>query len=118
MDSAGKHNVSAISAHSRQVAAGLGSAYVTLGRYVYICAGEIASSLSAHKTQGFVAGHSVAYAFITELHCAGPVIDRTSEENAAMERYGTVGMNYIQFSAYYRSCDGAGRRSTNVERDN
>ena len=85
---------------SRQVASGLGSTDVTLSRYVCIHAGEIASPLSAHKTQGFVAGHSVAYAFISEEQRAGPAIDRTSEEGSAMERYGTVGMNYIQLSAY------------------
>ena len=49
---------------------------------------------------------------------AGPAIDRTSEEETAMERYGTVAMNYVQLSAYYRSCDGASRRSTDIERDN
>jgi hypothetical protein len=67
-----------------------------------------------------VAGHSVAYAFITEEHRAGPAIHRTSEEESAMERYGTVAMNYIQLSALGRSNQGASRRSpvTNVERDN
>jgi len=83
-----------------------------------MCAGEIAGSLSAYKTQGFMAGHSVAFAFISEHHRAGPAIDRTSEEKTAMERYGTVAMNYVQLSAYYRSCDGASRRSTYIEHDN
>ena len=49
---------------------------------------------------------------------AGPAIDRTSEEETAMERYGTVAMNYVQLSAYYRSRDGTSRRSTDIERDN
>ena len=35
-----------------------------------------------------------------------------------MERYGTVGMNYIHLSAYDRSGEGASSRSTDVERDN
>jgi len=82
-----------------------------------MCAGEIAGSLSAYKTQGFMAGHSVAFAFISEHHRAGPAIDRTSEEKTAMECYGTVAMNYVQLSAYYRSCDATSRRSTDIERD-
>jgi hypothetical protein len=67
-----------------------------------------------------VTGHSVAYAFITEEHRAGPAIHRTSEQESAMERYGTVAMNYIQLSAFGRSNEGASRCSpvTNVERDN
>ena len=35
-----------------------------------------------------------------------------------MERYGTVGMNYIQLSACGGSSEGASSRSTHVERDN
>ena len=35
-----------------------------------------------------------------------------------MERYGTVGMNYIQLSAYERSGEGASSRCSDVERDN
>ena len=42
--------------------------------------GEIASPLFPHKMQGFVAGISVAYAGISKQQCAGPAIDRTSEE--------------------------------------
>ena len=73
--------------------------------------GEIASPLSAHKMQSFVAGHSVAYAFISEEQRAGPAINRTSEQGSAMKLYGTVAMNYIQLSAYERSDEGAGSRS-------
>jgi len=67
-----------------------------------------------------VAGHSVAYAFIAKDHRARPAIDGTSEEDTAMERYGTIGMHYIQLSALGRSNKGASRRSpvTDVERDN
>ncbi len=64
-DLGGKYNMSGISPLPGQVASGLWGTDVTLSRYVCIYAGEIASPLSAHKTQGFVAGHSVAYAFIT-----------------------------------------------------
>ena len=81
-------------------------------------ASETTSPLSAHKMQGFVAGHSVAYAFISEEQRAGPAIDGTSEEGSAMKRYGTVAMNYIQLSAHERSDEGASSRSSNVERDN
>src|SRR5438477_107927 len=83
----------------------------TLCRYVCICAREIASPLSAHETQGFVAGHRVAYAFIAEDHRARPVLDGTSEEETAMQRYGTIGMNDIHLSALGRSNQGASRRS-------
>jgi cytoskeletal protein CcmA (bactofilin family) len=63
-DSAGEHNLSGISPHPGQVASWLWRTDVTLSRYVCIHAGEIASPLSAYKTQSFVAGHSVAYAFV------------------------------------------------------
>jgi hypothetical protein len=61
--------------------------------------------------QSFVAGYSVAYAFITEEERTGPAIDRTGEEASAMECYGTVAMNYIQLSSIDRSGEGAGGRS-------
>lgn len=57
--------MSGISPRPGQVASRLWGTDVTLSRYVCIYAGEIASPFSAHKTQGFVAGYSVAYAFIT-----------------------------------------------------
>ena len=117
-DLGGKYNVSGIGPSAGQVASWTGGTDVTLSRDVYMCAGEITSPLTAHKTQVFVASHSVAYAFITEEHRAGPAIHRTSEEKTAMERYGAVAMNYIEFSAYYRSRERASRRSTDVERDN
>ena len=41
---------------------------------------EIASPMSDCKTQSFVAGYSVAYAFITGEERVGPAIDRTGEE--------------------------------------
>src|SRR5260370_31962898 len=68
----------------------------------------------------FVTGNSVAYAFIAEDHRHRPAIDGTSEEETAMERYGTIGMHYVQLSALGRSNEGASRRSpvTDVERDN
>jgi len=78
---------------------------------------EIASPMADRKMQSFVAGYSVAYAFITEEERAGPAIDRTGEEGGAMQRYGAAAMNYIQLSAYGRSSDGTSRRSTDVERD-
>ena len=58
--------MSGISPGAGQVASWTGGTDVTLSRDVYMCTGEIYSALSAHKTQVFVAGHSVAYAFITE----------------------------------------------------
>jgi len=67
---------------------------------------------------GLVAGYGVTYAVPTEHHRAGSAIDRAREERSAMQRYGAIAMNYVQFSAYYRSCYGAIRRSTDVERDN
>jgi hypothetical protein len=79
---------------------------------------EIASPMADRKMQSFVAGYSVAYAFITEEERAGPAIDRTGEEGGAMQRYGAVAMNYIQLSAYGRSSEGASTSSTDVERDN
>ena len=103
--------MSGISPGAGQVASWTGGTDVPLSRDVYMCAGEITSPLCAHKTQVFVAGHSVAYAFITEHHRAGPAIHRTSEEKTAMERYGTVAMNYIQLGALDRSNQGAIRRS-------
>src|SRR6516162_647838 len=117
-DLAGEHNLSGISPRSGQIASWRWRANITLGRYVYIYASEIASPLSAYKTQGFMAGHSVAYAFISQEHRAGPAIDRTSEEDSAMERYGTIAMHYIQLSAYNRSGDCASRGSTDIKRDN
>ena len=74
--------------------------------------------MADRKMQSFVAGYSVAYAFIPQEERAGPAIDRTGEEGGAMQRYGAVAMNYIQLSAYGRSSDGTSGRSTNVERDN
>ena len=70
--------------------------------------------MSAHKMQGFVAGHSVAYAFISEEQRAGPAIDRTGEKGGAMQRYGTVAMNYIQLSSFDRSRERASSRSTEM----
>jgi hypothetical protein len=68
---------------------------------------------------GFVAGHGVTYAVITEEQRAGPAIHRASEEGSAMQRYGAVAMNYIQLNPIdARSGEGASRRSANVERDN
>jgi hypothetical protein len=68
--------------------------------------------------QVFVAGHSVAYACISEEQRAGRAIDRASEEGTAMKRYGTVAMNYIQLSAIERSGEGASNCCSNVEPDN
>ena len=67
--------------------------------------------MADRKMQGFVAGHSVAYAFISEEQRAGPAIDRTGEEAGTMERYGTVAMNYIQLSSFDRSGERASGRS-------
>ena len=65
-----------------------------------------------------MAGHSVAYTIIGEEQRPGPTIDGTSEEGSAVKRYGTVAMNYIQFSTYQRSSEGASSRFSDVERDN
>jgi hypothetical protein len=81
-------------------------------------AGKIASPLPGHKTQVFVASHGIAYAFITDNQRAEPAIYRTSEEESAMERYGTIAMNYVDLSAYGTSVEGPGSRSSDVERDN
>ena len=77
---------------------------------LHVDPGEIARALPANKMQGFVAGLSVAYAFIGEEQLTGPAINRTSEQGTAMKRNGTVAMNYIQLSAYERSDEGAGSR--------
>ena len=61
--------------------------------------------------EGFVAGVSVAYAFIGKEQRAGSAINRTSEQGTAMKRNGTVVMNYIQLSAHERSDEGAGSRT-------
>ena len=81
-------------------------------------ASEPSSPLSAYKIQGFVASISVAYAFISEEQRAGPAIERTSEEGGAMERYGTVGMNYIQLSAHDSPMKVPVAVYSDVERDN
>ena len=67
-----------------------------------------------------MAGHSVGYAFKTEVQRASarPTGNRTGEDCAAMFRYKTVAMNYIQLGACERSGEGASNRSRNVERDN
>src|SRR4029077_6391871 len=67
-----------------------------------------------------VAGHSVAYAFKTEVQRASarPTGNRSGEDDAAMFRYRTVAMNYIQLSTRERSGEGASARSRNIERDN
>ena len=67
-----------------------------------------------------MAGHSVAYAFKSEVQRASarPAGNRTGENSAAVLRYRTVAMNYIQLGARERSGEGASNRSRNVERDN
>src|SRR5207237_108694 len=70
-------------------------------------ASEIASPMADCKMQSFVAGDSVADAFITQEERTGPAIDRTGEEASAVECYGTVAMNYIQLGAFGRSNEGA-----------
>ena len=67
-----------------------------------------------------MAGHSVAYAFKSDLQRAGALSagNRTGEDKAAVLCYGTVAMNYIQLGAYERSGEGASNRYRNVERDN
>ena len=84
-DLGGKQNLSGISALPRKRRILAGGADVTLSRYLACTPGETASPLSAHNMQGFVAGHSVAYAFISEEQRAGPAIDRTSEEGSCHE---------------------------------
>src|SRR5581483_418070 len=117
-ESGGKYYVPSISPRPRHVASWTGRTHVPLSCYVYMCTGEIAGSLLPHETQIFMAGHSVTYAFITEHHRAGPAVDGTTEQKTAMERYGTVTMNYVHFSAYhYRSGQRASSCSTDVERD-
>jgi hypothetical protein len=118
--SGGKYNLPSIRPGPRQVASWIGSTDVTLSHDVSIHTGEVPSPTCANEMHGFVTGHSVTYAVISEEQRAGPAIDRTSEEESAMERYGTIAMNDIQLSALGRSNQGTSRRSpvTNVERDN
>src|SRR5436190_9416611 len=82
--------------------------------------GQSTSPLCARNTQNFVAGHSAAYAFKTEVQRASarPTGNRTGEDCAAMFRYRTVAMNYIQLTTRERSGEGASNRSRDVERDN
>jgi len=72
--------------------------------------------------QGFVAGHGVAYAFISKEHGAlWAAVDWTSEEETPVERYGAIAMNHIELSAYnagWSWSEGTGGASTDVERDN
>jgi hypothetical protein len=67
-----------------------------------------------------VAGHSVAYAFKTEVQRASarPTGNRTGEDCAALFRYRTVAMNYIQLGTRERSGEGASNRYRHIERDN
>src|SRR5438067_13853128 len=82
--------------------------------------GQSTSPLCARNTQSFVAGHSVAYAFKTEVQRASarPTGNRTGEDCAALFRCRTVAMNYIQLSTSEISGQGASNRYRNVERYN
>src|SRR5204863_10147953 len=116
----GEQNLSVISARPREGSSWTGCAHVTLSRQLQIYTGQSTSPLCARNTQSFVAGHSVAYAFETEVQRASarPTGNRTGEDCAALFRYRTVAMNYIQLSTRERSGEGASNRYRNVERDN
>src|SRR5437763_16292761 len=81
-------------------------------------ASETVGPLAAYAMQSFVAGHSVAYAFIREDQRARAIADRTGEDQTAVQVYGTIGMNDLHFGAYERAGEGASARSSNIERDN
>jgi len=68
--------------------------------------------------QTFVAGYSVAYAFISEDQRARVIADRTGFDYTAVQVYGTVAMNDLHLGAYKRAGEGASSRSSDIERDN
>src|SRR5215510_12595421 len=81
-------------------------------------ASETVSPLAAHAMQTFVAGYSVAYAFIGEDERARVIADRTGLDYTAVQVYGTVAMNDLHLGAYERAGEGASSRSSDIERDN
>jgi len=117
-NSAGKYNVSSVSAVSPKVAVAF-AAEVTVSRSLEVYSSETTGPLSTDEMQGFVAGIGVAYAIISEkqrpLQAA---IDCASENGSAVKVYGTVAMNYIQLCTYEGSVEGASSSCSNVERDN
>ena len=115
----GKHNVSVVSARSRDETVLGARNQVTHSRSLRMYTSEPFSPLSAYKVQGFVASISVAYACISEQqHTLRTAIERTSEERGAMQRYGTVGMNYVQLSAHELSDEVPSNIYSDVEGDN
>jgi len=75
-----------------------------------------ASSLAAHDVRTFGAVHIAACARISGEERATPRL--VGEDSAALERYGTVGMNYVPLSEYGRSGQGASKRCRDAEGDN
>jgi len=71
MDLAGKHNVSVISARSRDGTVLGARNQVTHSRSLRIYTSEPFSPLCAGKIQGFVTGYSVAYTIVGEDEGAG-----------------------------------------------
>src|SRR6266404_1241329 len=112
----GEVNLSVISARSRNGAFPAGADQVALKRSVRTDTSETASPSTADKTRTFGAGHSAACACISGEERATPRM--VGEDSAAVERYRTVGMNYIPLSEYGRSGEGASKRCRDVENDN
>ena len=91
----GKQDLAGISASPGNIASPDARDQITLNGSLHMHTGETVSPLAAHKMQIFVAGHSAAFACISEEQRAGSAADRTGEDGGAVEGYGTVGMNYI-----------------------
>jgi hypothetical protein len=63
-------------------------------------ASETVSPVAAHGVQIFMAGHSIAYTFVGKDQRARVIAYLTVENYAAMQVYGTVGMNYVHLGPY------------------
>jgi hypothetical protein len=74
--------------------------------------------MATHTVQIFVAGHSVAYAFIRKDQRARIILYLTGFDYTAVQVYGTVARNYLHLGAYERAGEGASSRSCHIERDN
>jgi len=69
--------------------------------------------------QGFMTVHNAAYAFVgIEQSAFWTAVERASEERAAMERYGTVGMNNVHLRARQTSIERSSHFRPDVEVDN
>ena len=77
---------------------------------------ETATPLAAHEMRTFGTVHSAAYACISGEERAA--LGLVGEDPAALERYRTVGMNYIPLSKYGSSGQGPSKRCSDAEGDN